>query len=96
MTKKDFTGKTGICKVRFQTDPIFHHKIKVFRQQIEIEICSNLPTAFWHRHQHIVQSSCEKDSNRKDTKERTMLTISFSQYEWTDSLTKYTKQDCNK
>ena len=28
------------------TDPILNHKIKVFRQQIEIEICSNLPTAF--------------------------------------------------
>ena len=36
------------------TDPILNHKIKVFRQQIEIEICSNLPTAFWHRHRHIV------------------------------------------
>ena len=28
------------------TDPILNHKIKVFRQQIETEICSNLPTAF--------------------------------------------------
>ena len=36
------------------TNPILNHKIKVFRQQIEIEICYNLPTAFWHRHKHIV------------------------------------------
>ena len=36
------------------TDPILNHKIKLFRQRIETEICSNLPTAFWHRHRHIV------------------------------------------
>ena len=36
------------------TNPILNHKIKVFRQQIEIEICYNLLTAFWHRHKHIV------------------------------------------
>ena len=27
-------------------DPILNHKIKEFRQQIEAEICSNIPTAF--------------------------------------------------
>ena len=32
------------------TDPILNHKIKVFRQQIEVDIYSNLPTTFWHRH----------------------------------------------
>ena len=32
------------------TDLILNHKIEVFRQQIETEICSNLPTAFWLRH----------------------------------------------
>ena len=37
------------------TDPILNNKIKLFRQKIETEICSNLPTAFWHRHRHIVQ-----------------------------------------
>ena len=37
------------------TNPILNHEIKLFRQQIETEICSNLPTAFWHRHRHIVQ-----------------------------------------
>ena len=36
------------------TDPILNHKIKLFRQRIETEICSNLPTAFWHRHKHLV------------------------------------------
>ena len=38
---------------------------KVFRQQIEIEICSNLSTAFWHRHQHIVQLPYEKNFNER-------------------------------
>ena len=47
------------------TDPILNHKIKVFRQQIEIEICSNLPTAFRHRHWLIVQLSYEKDFNER-------------------------------
>ena len=47
------------------TEPILNHKIKVFRQQIEAEICSNIPTAFWHRHQHIVQLPYEKDFNER-------------------------------
>ena len=61
--------------------------IKKYKQNIEIEIFSNLHIAFWHRHWHVVQSSCEKDSNGKHTKDRTMLIISFSQYEWTNSVT---------
>ena len=47
------------------TDPILNHQIKVFRQQIETKICSNLPIAFWHRHQHIVQLPYEKDFNER-------------------------------
>ena len=47
------------------TDLILNHKIEVFRQQIETEICSNLPTAFWLRHWHIVQLPYEKDFNEK-------------------------------
>ena len=46
-------------------DPILNHKIKVFRQQIKVEICSNLPTAFWHRHQHIVQLPYEKNFSER-------------------------------
>ena len=42
------------------TDPILNHKIKVFRQQIEVDIYSNLPTTFWHRHWHMVQLPYEK------------------------------------
>ena len=45
--------------------PILNHKIEVFRQQIETEICSNLPTAFWHRCRHIVQLPYEKDFNER-------------------------------
>ena len=47
------------------TDPILNHKIEVFTQQIEIEICSNLPTAFWHRYRHIVQLPYEKNFNER-------------------------------
>ena len=47
------------------TDPILNHKLEVFRQQIEIEICSNLPTAFWYRHRHIVKLPYEKDFNER-------------------------------
>ena len=47
------------------TDPILNHKIDVFKKQIEIEICSNLPTTFWHRHRHIVQLPYEKDFNER-------------------------------
>ena len=45
------------------TDPILNHKINLFKQQIETEICSNLPTNFWHRHQHIVQLPYENNFN---------------------------------
>ena len=47
------------------TDPILNHKIEVFKEQIEIEICSNLPTAFWYRHRHIVKLPYEKDFNER-------------------------------
>ena len=47
------------------TDSILNQKIEVFRQQIETEICSNLPTAFWHRRRHIVQLPYEKDFNER-------------------------------
>ena len=46
-------------------NPILNHKIKLFRQQIEIEICSNLPIGFWHRHRHIVQLPYEKEFNER-------------------------------
>ena len=36
-----------------------------------------------HRH----QTPCKKEFSGKEIKDGTMLTISFSQYEWTDSLT---------
>ena len=47
------------------TYPILNHKIKLFKQQIETEICSNLPANFWHRHQHTVQLPYEKDFNER-------------------------------
>ena len=47
------------------TDPILNHKIEEYRQQIETKICSNLPTAFWHRRRHIVQLPYEKYFNER-------------------------------
>ena len=46
-------------------DPILNHRIEAFRQQIETEICSNLPTAFRHRHRHRAQLPYEKDFNER-------------------------------
>ena len=40
-----------------------------------------------HRYLHIVQTPCEKKFNRRDIKDRTILIISFSQYERIDNLT---------
>ena len=59
---------------------------KKFKLDKETEICSYSPIAFLHRHQNIVQTPSEKESSGKDMKDETMLTISFSQYERTDSL----------
>ena len=61
--------------------------INKFKSDIKIEIYSYSPTAFLHRHQHIVQTPCEKEFSGKDIKDGIMLTISFSQYEWTNGLT---------
>ena len=75
------SSKKGISLDNQLTD------IKRFKQDKEIEICFYSPIALLHRHRHIVQTICEKDFNRKDTKERIMLErISFNQYAWTDSL----------
>ena len=70
--------------------------IKKFKQDIETEICSYSPIALLHKHRHIVQTPCEKEFSRKEIKDGTMLTISFSQYEWTDSLTDVPKKNYNK
>ena len=40
-----------------------------------------------HRHRHIVQTPCEKEFGGKEIKDGIMITISFSQYEWTDGMT---------
>ena len=40
-----------------------------------------------HRHRHIVQTPCEKEFGGKEIKDGIMITISFSQYEWTNSMT---------
>ena len=57
---------------------------KILRQNKETEICSYSLIAF--HHQHIIQTPCEKEFIGKETKDETMLTISFSQDKWTDSL----------
>ena len=66
-------------------DQLTDNVIKKFKQDIETEIYS--PTAFLHRHWHIVQTPCEKEFSGKNIKDGTMLAISFSQCEWTNNLT---------
>ena len=61
--------------------------IEKFKKDIETEICSYSPIVFLHRHRHIVQTPCEKEFGGKEIKDGIMITISFSQYEWTDGTT---------
>ena len=68
-------------------DQLTDNDIKKSKQDIETEICSYSPIAFLHRHRHIVQTPCEKEFGGKEIKDGTILIISFSQYEWIDSLT---------
>ena len=68
-------------------DQLIDDDIKKFKQNIQTEVCSYSPFAFLHRHRHIVQTPCEKEFSGKCIKNGTMLIISFSQYEWIDSLT---------
>ena len=68
-------------------DQLTNNDIKKFKHDIETNICSHPPTAFLHRHRHIVQTPGEKEFSGKHAKDRTMLKICFSQYEWIDSLT---------
>ena len=64
-----------------------NNDIEKFKKDIETEICSYSPIAFLHRHRHIVQTPCEKEFGGKEIKDGIMITISFSQYEWTDGMT---------
>ena len=41
------------------------NKIKQIQQQIENNLCSSIPNAFWNRKQHMVSLPCEKDFNVK-------------------------------
>ena len=61
--------------------------IEKFKKDIETEICSYSPIVFLHRHRHIVQTPCEKEFGGKEIKDGIMITISFSQYEWTNGMT---------
>ena len=81
-------NEEGICRTKGSLDDqLTDNEIKQFKQDIEIEVCDHSLTAFLHRHRHIVQTPGEKEFSGKHAKDRTMLTISFTQYEWTYSLT---------
>ena len=64
-----------------------NNDIEKFKKDIETEICSYSPITFLHRHRHIVQTPCEKEFGGKKIKDGIMITISFSQYEWTGGMT---------
>ena len=61
-------------------DQLIENDKKKFKQDKETEICSYSPITFLHRH------LVKKNAVEKVIKDRTMLTISFSKYEWTNSL----------
>ena len=63
-------------------DTLIDYDIKKFIQDIQTEICYNLPTAFWHRNQHIIQVLCKKEFNEKNN--CTTFIVSFMIYEWID------------
>jgi hypothetical protein len=46
-------------------DPLLQQKIKNFQEKIESEICSNIPDAFWHRKNHVVQLLYESNFDEK-------------------------------
>ena len=68
-------------KERQTVNTFIYYDIKKFKEDIEIEICSYSPITFLHKHRHIVQTSCKKDSNGKHTEDRTMLFFSFLFFE---------------
>jgi len=46
-------------------DPLLQQKIKNFQEKIESEICANIPNAFWHRKNHVVQLPYESNFDEK-------------------------------
>jgi hypothetical protein len=46
-------------------DPLLQQKIKKFQEKIESEICANIPNAFWHRKNHVVQLPYESNFDEK-------------------------------
>ena len=44
---------------------MLQEKIQKFKDKLEKEVCSDLPNAFWHRNQHIVDLSYISDFNEK-------------------------------
>ena len=41
-------------------------EIRKFEEKLKQEVCSDLPTAFWHRKRHVVALPYVKDFNEKD------------------------------
>jgi hypothetical protein len=44
-------------------DPLLQQKIKKFQEKIESEISANIPNAFWHRKNNIVQLPYKSNFN---------------------------------
>ena len=47
-------------------DNLLQKRILEFQHKVEIEICADLPNAFWNRKQHMVDLPYEPDFNEKD------------------------------
>ncbi|KAG8634081.1 hypothetical protein MANES_17G011766v8, partial [Manihot esculenta] len=74
--------------------PNIQQQIKEIQEQFERDLCSDLPTAFWNRKQHIVTLPCEPDFKEQDipTKARPIQMnqemLEFCKKEIQDLLTK--------
>jgi hypothetical protein len=58
--KKDLKHKTIDEQLN---DPLLQQKIKKFQEKIESEISANIPNAFWHRKNNIVQLPYKSNFN---------------------------------
>jgi hypothetical protein len=68
-------------------DPLLQQKIKKFQEKIELEICANIPNAFWHRKNHVVHLPYESNFD-----EKTILTKAMS-IQMNQELLEYCKKE---
>ena len=64
-------------------------RIKQIKKQIETNLCSSIPNAFWNRKQHMVSLPYEKDFNEKQ------IPTKARQIQMSPELVEYCKKEIN-